>query len=106
MIKHCSFFDGKFVFIMIWFYYVGTLLHKLEAVEAIVFDWNMSGDNNGFSANVFENMKNLRLLYIHRNFICCELTFLLDELRWLGWYCYPFSSLLPLPNCIILSDLN
>ncbi|KAJ9542430.1 hypothetical protein OSB04_028936 [Centaurea solstitialis] len=69
---------------------------NLEAIEAIVsahVDEDMSDENTGFSADVFENMKNLRLLDICGGFTSCEPTTLPDELRWLRWDEYPFSCL-------------
>ncbi|XP_024959117.1 TMV resistance protein N-like isoform X6 [Cynara cardunculus var. scolymus] len=69
---------------------------KLGAIEAIVsthVDEDMSDENTGFSADVFENMKNLRLLDICGGFTSCKPTTLPDELRWLRWDEYPFSSL-------------
>ncbi|XP_024959110.1 TMV resistance protein N-like isoform X5 [Cynara cardunculus var. scolymus] len=71
-------------------------VQKLGAIEAIVsthVDEDMSDENTGFSADVFENMKNLRLLDICGGFTSCKPTTLPDELRWLRWDEYPFSSL-------------
>lgn len=50
-------------------------------------------EEQGFSADVFESMKNLRLLNVYSFFTCDEPTVLPDELRWLCWNFYPFSSL-------------
>ena len=61
-------------------------MQKLEAIEAIVsahVDEDMSDENTGFSADVFENMKNLRLLDICGGFTSCKPTTLPDELIWL-----------------------
>jgi len=65
-------------------------LQELHAVEAIV---SVSDEKRGFSADIFEKMKNIRLLDINRDFTSCKPTSLPDELRWLRWYQYPFSSL-------------
>ena len=71
-----------------------TLLQKLEAIEGIVARWNYYyWDKGSFSGDVFENMKNLRLLDIDGKFTSCEPTLLPDELQWLKWDWYPFSSL-------------
>ncbi|KAI3745967.1 hypothetical protein L6452_08382 [Arctium lappa] len=74
---------------------------KLEAIEAIVAPFDFCGTENGsFSGDVFENMKNLRLLDTHGAygaFSSCKLTTLPDELQWLRWKYYRLSSL-PVAN--------
>ncbi|KAI3745970.1 hypothetical protein L6452_08385 [Arctium lappa] len=73
---------------------------NLEAIEAIVsthVDEDMTNENTGFNADVFEDMKNLRLLDICSDFTSCKPTTLPDELRWLRWDEYPFSCL-PVAN--------
>ncbi|KAI3745956.1 hypothetical protein L6452_08369 [Arctium lappa] len=67
-----------------------TSKRKLHAIEAIV---SMSDKNSGFGVDVFENMKNIRLLDICRDFTSSEPTTLPDGLRWLSWANYPFFSL-------------
>ncbi|KAI7741156.1 hypothetical protein M8C21_018474 [Ambrosia artemisiifolia] len=49
--------------------------------------------DKGFSANVFKHMKNLRLLDVRGKFTSSKPTFFHDNLRWLSWSRYPFSSL-------------
>ncbi|GJW55215.1 TMV resistance protein N-like protein isoform X1 [Tanacetum coccineum] len=74
-------------------------IDELDVIEAMVvprkfyFDQEEQGLGLGFSANVFESMKNLRLLDVHHHFTSGEPTFLPDELQWLCWVYYPFSSL-------------
>ncbi|PWA56092.1 disease resistance protein (TIR-NBS-LRR class) family [Artemisia annua] len=65
---------------------------ELNVVEAIRVPQPDPG--NGLSADVFERMKNLRLLDICGEFTSGEPTLLPDELRWLRWDHYPFTSLL------------
>ncbi|KAI3745961.1 hypothetical protein L6452_08376 [Arctium lappa] len=69
-----------------------------EAVKGIVQTWRYdevgpSDAKVGFSADVFETMKNIRLLDIHGDFTSCKPTTLPNELRWLRWNEYRFSSL-------------
>ncbi|KAI3725531.1 hypothetical protein L1987_65321 [Smallanthus sonchifolius] len=71
---------------------------KLKAIEAIVvsdkqYDDDVYEEKVGFSANVFERMKNLRLLIIRGKFTSSKPTFLPEDLRWLCWNQYPFSYL-------------
>ncbi|KAI3776523.1 hypothetical protein L1987_46309 [Smallanthus sonchifolius] len=71
---------------------------KLKAIEAIVVSDKQYDDDEyeekvGFSANVFERTKNLRLLDIRGRFTSSEPTFLPEDLRWLCWNQYPFSYL-------------
>ncbi|PWA81761.1 disease resistance protein (TIR-NBS-LRR class) family [Artemisia annua] len=68
---------------------------ELEFVEAIVMpnkQYNVDFDM-GFSGDVFESMKNLRLLNVYQTFTSAVPTIFPDELRWLCWDYYPFSSL-------------
>ncbi|KAI3745966.1 hypothetical protein L6452_08381 [Arctium lappa] len=81
---------------------------NLEAVEAIVpayIDEVTSDENWSFSADVFEKMRNVRLLDICKDFTSCKPTTLPDELQWLSWDEYPFSSL-PVANLRKLVGLN
>ncbi|KAL7615113.1 hypothetical protein Lser_V15G05191 [Lactuca serriola] len=69
-----------------------------EAIEAIMLMDNeyLIEDYDtklGLSADVFERMKNLRLLDIDGKFTSTQPTFLPDELRWLHWNDYPFLFL-------------
>nr|XP_043633004.1 disease resistance protein Roq1-like [Erigeron canadensis] len=64
---------------------------KLESVEGIVLPREEIKES--LNANVFESMKNLRLLDCYQNFTSGEPTFLPDQLRWFCWNHYPFSSL-------------
>nr|GEW27252.1 hypothetical protein [Tanacetum cinerariifolium] len=64
---------------------------KLEVIEGISVIKEI--EDQGFEADVFESMKNLRLLNVFCGFTCDEPTLLPDELRWLCWNYYPFSSL-------------
>ena len=61
--------------------------------------------NSGLSCDVFENMKNLRLLCITGEFTSHVPTVLPDELLWLRWDAYPFSSL-PIRNMSKLVGLE
>nr|XP_043634338.1 disease resistance protein Roq1-like isoform X2 [Erigeron canadensis] len=74
---------------------------KLKAVEAIVVQDKQNDDDPfeeaNFSTDIFVTMKNLRLLDVKGKFTFCEPTFLPDELRWICWNEYPFSSL-PIGN--------
>ncbi|KAJ9542448.1 hypothetical protein OSB04_028954 [Centaurea solstitialis] len=70
---------------------------NLEVVEAIVHTNAFSREMQGFSDEVFKNMKNIRLLRIDLYFTSSKPTTLPDELRWLSWLMYPFSSL-PVEN--------
>ncbi|KAI3725423.1 hypothetical protein L1987_65211 [Smallanthus sonchifolius] len=78
-------------------------IKDLKAIEAIVE--SLQDDKPDFSADVFEGMKNLRLLDVYWNFTSCEPTFLPDELRWLRWFQCPFPSL-PLENKHKLAGLE
>ncbi|KVI07806.1 Leucine-rich repeat-containing protein [Cynara cardunculus var. scolymus] len=53
----------------------------------------MCDEIGGYSNDVFKNMKSIRLLNIYHDFTSTKPTTLPDELRWLTWYEYPFSSL-------------
>ncbi|GJW31129.1 TMV resistance protein N-like protein, partial [Tanacetum coccineum] len=64
---------------------------ELEVIEGISVIKEF--EDQGFRADVFESMKNLRLLNVSFGFTCDEPTLLPDELRWLCWNYYPFSSL-------------
>ncbi|KAJ9542349.1 hypothetical protein OSB04_028855 [Centaurea solstitialis] len=71
---------------------------KLKAIEAIVLPYRQHkteryDEELGFRANVFETMKNLRLLDIDQKFTSREPTILPDDLQWLRWNEYPFSYL-------------
>ncbi|XP_024966537.1 TMV resistance protein N-like [Cynara cardunculus var. scolymus] len=71
---------------------------KLKAIEAIVVPYKQHNvekydEELGFRANVFESMKNLRLLDIDQKFTSREPTILPYDLQWLQWNEYPFSSL-------------
>ncbi|PWA36506.1 disease resistance protein (TIR-NBS-LRR class) family [Artemisia annua] len=68
-----------------------------NVVEAIRVLWQDPGTS--LSADVFERMKNLRLLDVWGAFTSGEPTFFPDELRWLRWDEYPFTSL---PNLLSL----
>nr|XP_043634316.1 TMV resistance protein N-like [Erigeron canadensis] len=72
---------------------------KLEKLEAIVVPnkQNNVQQQLGFRSDVFQSMKYVRLLNVYRKFTSCEPTILPDELKWLCWNQYPFSSL-PLEN--------
>lgn len=67
-------------------------MQELKAIEAIVLGMQ-SDEKLGFSADIFESMVNLRLLYVSRKFTSSEPTLLPYELRWLSWMEYPFCSL-------------
>nr|XP_043632984.1 TMV resistance protein N-like [Erigeron canadensis] len=70
------------------------VIHKsreLDAIEAIVEPF--SGRRTGFNADIFRSMKNLRLLHVDLQFTSEAPTFFPDELRWLHWEQYPYSSL-------------
>ena len=74
------------------------MLQKLKAIKAIVLPYKQHkieryDEELGFRANVFETMKNLRLLDIDQKFTSREPTILPDDLQWLRWNEYPFSSL-------------
>nr|GEV85561.1 TMV resistance protein N-like [Tanacetum cinerariifolium] len=66
-------------------------VEELHAIEAIVVPW--IDPDQGLPADVFENMKNLRLLDVDSVFTCGEPTSLPDELQWFSWSYYPFASL-------------
>ncbi|KAJ0781660.1 putative TIR domain, AAA+ ATPase domain, P-loop containing nucleoside triphosphate hydrolase [Helianthus annuus] len=71
---------------------------KLEEIEAIVvpdkqYDVDEYEEKVGFRADVFERMKNLRLLDIRGRFTSCEPTIFPNNLRWLCWRECPFTSL-------------
>ncbi|KAF5803966.1 putative TIR domain, AAA+ ATPase domain, P-loop containing nucleoside triphosphate hydrolase [Helianthus annuus] len=71
---------------------------KLEEIEAIVvpdkqYDVDEYEEKVGFRADVFERMKNLRLLDIRGRFTSCEPTIFPNNLRWLCWSECPFTSL-------------
>ncbi|GKC28323.1 TMV resistance protein N-like protein, partial [Tanacetum coccineum] len=68
---------------------------ELDVIEAISVINEY--DEQGFCADVFESMSNLRLLEVDGEFTCGEPTILPDDLRWLCWEDYPFSSL-PAPD--------
>ena len=51
------------------------------------------GERLSYSDDAFTRMENLRLLDVGDLHISCEPTVLPDELQWLRWYHYPFSSL-------------
>ncbi|CAH1447734.1 unnamed protein product [Lactuca virosa] len=82
---------------------------NLEAIEAIISDSEYHIDDYdaklGLSADVFESMKNLRLLDIDGKFTSTQPTYLPDELRWLCWNEYPFS-ILPLADMCKLVGLE
>ncbi|PWA54173.1 disease resistance protein (TIR-NBS-LRR class) family [Artemisia annua] len=63
-------------------------LHAIEAISVPRID-----PDQGLPVDVFENMKNLRLLDVYGKFTCGEPTSLPDELRWFCWSSYPFASL-------------
>lgn len=72
-------------------------MQELEEIEAIVVRAWYYDVGLGFSTDVFENMKNLRLLDVYAKFTSCQPTFLPEELKWLRWKYYPFPSL-PVEN--------
>ncbi|KAI3725390.1 hypothetical protein L1987_65177 [Smallanthus sonchifolius] len=80
---------------------------NLNGIEAMVALGKKQGDNEmlGFNEDVFKRMMNLRLLDIEGKFTSCEPKVLPDELRWLCWYEYPFSSL-PLEGMLKLVGLE
>ncbi|KAD1800797.1 hypothetical protein E3N88_00644 [Mikania micrantha] len=69
-----------------------------ELIEAIVVPKEYNQDQiKGFRSNVFKQMNNLRLLDVNDEFITDEPSFLPNNLRWITWNHYPFSSL-PIPH--------
>ncbi|KAJ9542447.1 hypothetical protein OSB04_028953 [Centaurea solstitialis] len=90
----------------------GTWLQKLERIEAIgcssAYGVRRYEDmcDMGFQADVFENMRNLRLLDISGSFTYCIPTTLPNKLRWLGWYDFvSFYIYLVLP-CLKFIDFR
>ncbi|KAI3796951.1 hypothetical protein L1987_39638 [Smallanthus sonchifolius] len=65
---------------------------QLEVIEAIFVPFSFN-DDLSFSADVFESMKKLRLLHVHRKFTSVVPTILPDELRSVRRNDYPFLSL-------------
>ena len=63
-------------------------LHAIEGISVPKID-----PDQGLPVDVFENMKNLRLLDVSDEFTCGEPTSLPDELRWFCWFRYPFAAL-------------
>ncbi|KAK1406555.1 hypothetical protein QVD17_41980 [Tagetes erecta] len=78
---------------------------KLNEIEAIVEQDNIDDANIGLNADVFESMTNLRLLHVYNTFTVSEPTALPNDLRWLYWNEYPFSSM-PLDNMPMLVGLE
>ncbi|KAL8201942.1 hypothetical protein R6Q57_011089 [Mikania cordata] len=65
-----------------------------ELIEAIVVPKEYNQDQiKGFRSNVFKQMNNLRLLDVNDKFTFDEPSFLPNNLRWITWNHYPFSSL-------------
>ncbi|KAJ9542428.1 hypothetical protein OSB04_028934 [Centaurea solstitialis] len=72
-----------------------TKNRELEAIEGIChYYWDEDEvEDKGFGGDVFEKMKNLRLLKTYGAFTSREPTFLPNELQWLKWNHYPFCYL-------------
>ncbi|KAD1800798.1 hypothetical protein E3N88_42270 [Mikania micrantha] len=69
-----------------------------ELIEAIVVPKEYNQNQiKGFRSNVFKQMNNLRLLDVNDKFTTDEPSFLPNNLRWITWNHYPFSSL-PIPH--------
>ncbi|KAJ9542530.1 LOW QUALITY PROTEIN: hypothetical protein OSB04_029036 [Centaurea solstitialis] len=74
-------------------------IFELKAIEAIVDPYSYD-EPMGLSAFDSKNMVKLRLLDIGGKSTFCEPPFLPDELRWIRWRAYPFSSL-GVPNKLV-----
>ncbi|KAK1409580.1 hypothetical protein QVD17_36107 [Tagetes erecta] len=69
---------------------VMTTICRLETVEAIV---ETQDDEHYYSAEVFKSMKKLTLLQVRGKFTTSEPTYFPEQIKWLCWMFYPFTSL-------------
>ncbi|XP_031382544.1 TMV resistance protein N-like isoform X1 [Punica granatum] len=64
---------------------------KVEAIKLVLPET----EEVYLNAKAFKRMKRLRLLIIHNAYVSGDLDYLSNNLRWVEWEAYPFSSLPP-----------